>query len=55
MTFNYEPDSMYAVHFHNGLMLINKVELKYQYADNKEKSILDFIQQHRTYGFNTSN
>lgn len=48
----YEPDSMYAVHFHNGLMLIDKVELKYQYADSKEKSILDFIQQHGTYVFN---
>ena len=48
----YELDSMYAVHFHNGLILKDKVELKYQYADNKEKSILDYIQQHGTYVFN---
>ena len=44
----YELDSIYAVHFHNGLILKDKVEIKYQYADNKEKSILDFIQKHGT-------
>ena len=44
----YELDTMYAVHFHNGLILKDKIELKYQYADSKEKSILDFIQQHGT-------
>lgn len=44
----YELDSMCAVHFHNGLILKDKVEIKYQYADNKEKSILDFIQKHGT-------
>lgn len=44
----YELDSMYAVHFHNGLILKDKVEIKFQYADNKEKSILDSIQKHGT-------
>ena len=48
----YELDSMYAVHFHNGLILKDKVEVKYQYADNKEQSILDFIQQHGSYVLN---
>ena len=47
----YELDSIYAVHFHNGLILKDKVEIKYQYADNKEKSILDFIQKHGTMCF----
>ena len=44
----YELDSMYAVHFYNGLILKDKVELKYQYADSKEQSILDSIQQYGT-------
>lgn len=44
----YELDSMYAVHFHNGLILKDKIELKYQYADSKEQSILDSIRQHGT-------
>ena len=39
---------MYAVHFYNGLILKDKIELKYQYADSKEQSILDSIRQHGT-------